>query len=118
MTTDPPGGSYFEGILIAIRGAGQRMAAARGYLGSAERAALPAWKWQLLTAAGREHEGALAHLDEADERLRSLGGTGGLPPPLDQLPQRLQAMRAELVIAEERIQQALMDAVGSSVGTA
>ncbi len=118
ITHDPPEGSYFEAILIAIRGAGQRMAAARGYLASAERAGLPGWKWQLLTAAGREHEAALAHLDEADERLRSLGGSGGLPPPLDQLPQRVQAMRVDLSIAEERIQKAFSDALTSSVGTA
>lgn len=118
MMHDPPGGSYFEAILIAIRGAGQRMAAAGGYLGSAEKATLPAWKWQLLCAAGREHAEALARLDEADERLRRLGGAGGLPAPLDQLPGRLQAMRADLRVAEDRIQQALANAVGASVGTA
>ncbi len=118
MIQSPSGGSYFEAILIAIRGAGQRMAAAGGYLGSAEKATLPGWKWQLLSAAGREHAEALARLDEADERLRSLGGTGGLPAPLDQLPDRLQAMRADLRAAEDRIQEAVANAVHSSVGTA
>lgn len=118
MIQDPPGGSYFEAILIAIRGAGQRMAAAGGYLGSAERAALPSWKWQLLHAAGREHAEALARLDEAEERLQSLGGAGGLPAPLDQLPGRLQAMRADLCAAEERIQRALLEAAHTSVGSA
>lgn len=118
MTTNPPGGSYFEAIFIAIRGAGQRMAAARNYLASAERAGPPGWKWQLLTAAGRDHEAALAHLDEADRRLESLAGTGGLPPPLDQLPQRIQAMRVDLRSVEERIQKALTDALPSSIGSA
>jgi hypothetical protein len=115
---DPPGASYFEAIIVAIRGAGQRMAAVGGYLGSAEQAALPAWKWQLLSAAGRAHAEAIARLDEADERLNRLGGSNELPAPLDQLPQRLEAMRADLRAAEDRIQKALAEAVTSPVGSA
>jgi hypothetical protein len=118
MIQDPPGGSYFEAILVAIRSAGQRMAAVGGYLGSAEQAAAPGWKWQLLTAAGREHAEATARLDEADERLRRLGTRDSLPAPLDQLPNRLQAMRADLAEAGERIQRALLDAVATPFGRA
>ena len=118
MTQSPPGGSYFEAILVAIRGAGQCMVAAGGYLTSAEKATLPGWKGQLLVAAGREYAEALARLDEADERLRSLGGAGGLPAPLDQLPDRLKAMRADLQVTEGRIQEALAITAGSAVGTA
>lgn len=118
MIHDPPGTSYFEAILVAIRSAGQRMVAVGGYLGSAEQAAQPGWKWQLLTAAGREHAEALARLDEADERLRRLGSAETLPAPLDQLPQRLESMRADLRVAEDRIQKALADAVSSPVGSA
>lgn len=118
MLTDPPGGNYLEELLVAIRGAGQRTISAREYLGSAGQATSPAWKWQLLSAAGREHAGALAHLDEADERLQRLSGQSGLPPPLDVLPSRIKAMRDELAIAEGDIQRALAESLGCSVGSA
>lgn len=118
MISDPPGRSYFEGILVAIRTAGQRMVAVGGYLGSAEQAAIPAWKWQLLTAAQRAHGDALARLDEAEERLLRLGSADELPAPLDQLPQRLRAMRADLRTAHERIQKAIDAAASSHVGSA
>jgi len=118
MIADPPGRSYLEGILVAIRGAGQRMVALGGYLGSAEQAEQPAWKWQLLNAAESAHADALARLDEADERLQSLGSADELPAPLDQLPQRLLAMRADLRAAQDRIQQAVAAATSTHVGTA
>jgi hypothetical protein len=115
---DPPGGSYFEAILVAIRGAGQRMMALGGYLGSAEQASNLAWKWQLLAAAGDAHADALARLDEAEERLGQLGGQAELPPPLDQLPERLKAMRADLRAAGERIQKAVAEAAARPAGSA
>lgn len=118
MLYDPPGGSYFEAILIAIRGAGQRIEAVGGYLGSAEQASSLGWKWQLLSAAGQAHAEALARLDEADERLRSLGPSEDLPAPLDQLPRRLAAMRDDLRAAAERIENALATAVGTPIGSA
>ena len=118
MITDPPGGNYLEELLIAIRGAGQRTATAREYLSSAGQATSPSWKWQLLEAAGREHAGAVAHLNEADERLQRLSGQSGLPPPLDALPNRLKAMRDELATAEEDIQRTLAESLGSPLGNA
>lgn len=118
MITDPPAGNYLEELLVAIRGAGQRTATAREYLSSAGQATSPTWKWQLLNAAGREHAGALAHLDEAEERLRRLSGQSGLPPPLDALPSRLRAMRDELATAEQDIQKVLAESLGSSLGNA
>lgn len=118
MIHDPAGGSYFEAILVAIRGAGQRMVLLGGFLGSAEQAQNLAWKWQLLAAAGHAHEDALAHLDEAEERLAELGGQTELPPPLDQLPERLKAMRVDLRAAEERIQKAIAEAAVRSAGSA
>jgi hypothetical protein len=118
MMSDPPGRSYFEAILVAIRGAGQHMVTLGGFLGSAEQATAPGWKWQLLTAAERTHAEALACLDEADERLRRLGPAERLPPPLDQLPERLQAMRADLRVAEDRIRRAVIDAVSVHAGNA
>lgn len=115
---DSPGGSYFEAILIAIRRAGQRIESIGGYLGSAEEATSPAWKWQLLTAAGQAHAEAIARLDEADERLLRLGRSDELPAPLDQLPSRLEAMRADLRAAKGRIEQALVSAVNHPAGSA
>lgn len=118
MSADPPERSYLEAILVAIRGAGQRMVALGGYLGSAEQASNPTWKWQLLTAASRAHGDALAGLDEAEERLHQLGRADELPAPLDQLPLRLHAMRADLRAAHERIQKAIEAAASSHVGSA
>jgi hypothetical protein len=115
---DPPGGSYLDAILSAIRGAGQRIEAVGGYLGSAERAASPGWKWQLLSAAGQAHADALERLDEAEERLLRLGSSDELPAPLDQLPKRLTAMRDELRAAADRIEHALASALSSSAGSA
>jgi hypothetical protein len=115
---DPPGVSYLDAILIAVRTAGQRLAAVVGYLGSAEQAPSTAWKWQLLTAAGQAHAEACASLDEADERLSSLGSPDSLPAPLDALPERLRAMRGDLGAIEERLQEALATATGSAAGSA
>jgi hypothetical protein len=118
MTEDPPGVSYLDAILLAIRSAGQRVAAVGGYLAGAEKAAIPAWKWQLLTAAGLAHAEAQKCLDEADERLSRLGAPDRLPAPLDALPERLRVMRADLRAVEERLQQALAAALGSAAGSA
>ena len=118
MIQDPPGASYLDAILGAMRSAGQRLAAVGGYLGSAERAAIPAWKWQLLNAAGHAHAEALERLDEADARLARLGAPDRLPAPLDALPERLRAMRAELRDVETRLQEALAAAVGTAAGSA
>lgn len=118
MIQDPPGVSYLEAILVAMRSAGQRLAAVGGYLGSAEKAASPSWKWQLLTAAGHAHAEARASLDEADERLSSLGAPDRLPAPLDALPERLRSMRMDLCAVEERLQEALAEAVGCVAGSA
>lgn len=118
MIQDPPGVSYLEAILVAMRTAGQRLAAVGGYLSSAEKASIPAWKWQLLTAAGHAHAEACASLDEAEERLSGLGAPDRLPAPLDALPERIRAMRSDLRDAEERLQEALAEAVGSAAGSA
>lgn len=118
MLHDPPGASYLDAILTAIRGAGQQIEAASGYVGSAERASSLGWKWQLLSAAGQAHADAVARLEEAEERLRRLGSSEELPAPLDQLPQRLGAMREELGAAANRIEQALAVAVASPAGSA
>ncbi len=118
MLHDPPGASYLDAILTAIRGAGQRIEAVGGYLGSAERASSLGWKWQLLSAAGQAHADALARIEEAEERLRRLGSSDELPAPLDQLPKRLGVMREELRAAADRIERALADAVGSPAGSA
>jgi hypothetical protein len=115
---DPPGVGYLEAILIAIRNAGQRLAAMGGYLGSAERASIPAWKWQLLTAAGHARSEAHACLDEADERLSSLGAPDSLPAPLDALPERVRAMRKDLRAVEEQLEEALAAAAESASGNA
>lgn len=118
MIDDPPGVSYLDAILGALRSAGQRLAAVGGYLGSAERAAIPAWKWQLLSAAGHAHAEARASLDEADERLARLGAPDRLPAPLDALPERIRAMRTDLRVVEEQLQEALAAALGSAAGSA
>lgn len=118
MIQDPPGSSYLDGILLAIRSAGQRITAISGYLESAERSEITGWKWQLLSAAAREHAEALRRLDEADERLEQLRGPAGLPALLDQLPPRLAAMRKELEAAEGRLQAALAAAAGEGAGQA
>ncbi|MEZ4299580.1 MAG: hypothetical protein R3B70_31820 [Polyangiaceae bacterium] len=118
MTADPPGTSYLEAILIAMRRAAQGIASVSGYLGSAERAPSTPWKWQLLTAAGTAHAEATASLDEADERLRKLGAPDRLPAPLDALPERLHVLRAELRDSEERIQAALSAALATAAGSA
>lgn len=115
---DPPGGSYLDAILGAIRGAGQHIEAVSGYLRSAEQASSPGWKWQLLSAAGQAHADALERLDEAEERLRSLGSSDELPAPLDQLPKRLTAMRDELRATADRIEDALASALSTSAGSA
>lgn len=118
MTKDPPGASYLDAILAAMRGAGQQLASVAGFLGSAEKAPGPAWRWQLLAAAGQAHAEARRSLDEADERLAQLGAPDRLPAPLDALPERLRVMRAELDGAEQRLQDALAAAVGSPAGSA
>jgi hypothetical protein len=123
-----PGFGYLDELFAAIRGFARELAAARGALerareapassaaGGASRASASAtsaafratgaasaaspWRFQTLGVARASLNAAGACLAEVEERLRDLGAPGDIPPPLDQLPKNLAAMRADLEAEE------------------
>lgn len=118
MTADPPGGSYIDAILLALRAARQQIQTLLGLVESAERAPGPTWKWQLLAAASDAGESARASLDDAEAQLVSLGAPDRLPAVLDALPERVTAMRDELASAREMLEAARARASTVAVGKA
>ncbi len=103
MSPAPLEVSYLDALFATIRDAGQRLSFAQGLLAGAERTASPGWRMQLVAAARGAVEEARAHFAHAEERLASLGSAEELPPPLDQLPRRLEAMGGDLRAADERL---------------
>jgi hypothetical protein len=103
MSPAPLEASYLDALFATLRDAGQRLSFAQGLLAGAERTTQPGWRMQLVAAARVAVEDARAHVAGAEERLDSLGPADELPPPLDQLPRRLEAMRGDLRGAEERL---------------
>lgn len=123
MSLAAPGFGYLDELFAAIRGFARELAAARGALERAREApaasatgasratsaafratgavsAASPWRFQTLGAARGSLDAAGAYLAEVEERLRDLGAPGDIPPPLDQLPKNLAAMRADLEAEE------------------
>jgi hypothetical protein len=103
MGAELPTVSYLDALFAAIRGAGKHLEATQRWLKSAEEADGAGWRLQALAAAKVEHAEASACLGEAGEHLFALGSADDLPATLGRLPARLDAMRAELLAAEERL---------------
>jgi hypothetical protein len=118
MNPAPLEASYLDALFATIRDAGQRLSFAQGLLAGAERTVQPGWRMQLVVAARAAVEEARDHLGHAEERLESLGPADELPPPLDQLPRRLEAMRGDLRGAEERLSRVTEAASSRPLGQA
>jgi hypothetical protein len=115
---DPPTFSYIDALFAALRGAGQRLAVAQRWLGSAEDADDPSYRLQALAAARAAHAEACVSFDDAAARLRGMEDDGELPPPFDQLPPRLEALQAELHAADERLLKLAAETAAHPVGDA
>ncbi|AKT41908.1 uncharacterized protein CMC5_061300 [Chondromyces crocatus] len=103
MPSDVQETSYLDAIFAALRGAGQKLDNARGWLTSAEATSASAWRLQALAAARGAQGEARAYVKELEGRLAQLGPGAELPPPLDVLPERLEAIRKDLDATEQRI---------------
>jgi outer membrane murein-binding lipoprotein Lpp len=118
MHPAPLDASYLDALFATIRDAGEHLASVQGLLAGAERTTPPGWRMQLVAAARNAHVEAGARIAQAEERLASLGAVEELPAPLDQLPRRLEAMRAELRAAELRLARVAEAAASRPVGQA
>jgi hypothetical protein len=107
-----------DALFAALRGAGQRLALAQRWLGSAEDADEPGYRLQALAADRAAHAEACACFDEAAARLNDMADNGELPPPFDQLPPRLTALQGELGAAEERLLRLAAEAASHPIGDA
>lgn len=116
MNSVPLEASYLDALFATIRDAGQRLSFAQGLLAGAERTTAPGWRMQLVAAARVAVEEARDHLTHAEERLASLGSAEELPPPLDQLPRRLEAMQGDLRAADERLSRVVEAASSRPLG--
>lgn len=115
---EPLGLSYLDALFGALRDAGQELDAAQRWIAAAEQARAPVFRLQALAVAGRAHAAARACLDDAAVRLADLGRRGDLPPPLDQIPDRIDAARAALRAVEDRLVRAALDAATGPLGQA
>ncbi|EYF03492.1 hypothetical protein [Chondromyces apiculatus] len=110
--------SYLDAIFAALRSAGQKLDATRTWLASAEAAGTPGWRLQALSAARNAHGEARAYVADLEARLGRLGSGPELPPPLDVLPARLDAIRTDLKATDERLLRVAADAASQPVGQA
>ena len=102
MPVEVPPVSYLDALIEALRAVGRHLEVTRRWLSSAEEEdGSPAWRLQALAAARAEHAEATAWLAIACARLIDLGDD--LPAALAPLPARLDAMRADLQSAEDRL---------------
>lgn len=109
---------YLDAIISAIRDAGQHLDTAKVWLGRAEKAAGSTWQMRLLGAAEEAHAAARARLDVAESNLRELGPTDRLPTVLDELPDRVSALRRALDASEKRLIDAALAAAARPLGHA
>jgi hypothetical protein len=102
MTEAPPEPGYLDALFTAIRSFAREIAAARAWLARAREASDSPWRFQPLAATRDALDRARACLAEVEDRLVALGSPGEIPPPLDQLPGNVAAMRADLEVEEGR----------------
>ncbi len=109
---------YLDAIFSAIRDAGQKLDAAKVWLGRAEKAAGSTWQMPMLAAAQNAHVAARARLEEAEAQFAELGPRNKLPALLAELPDRLSLLRRDLDASSKRLLDAAEAAAARPLGHA